>query len=309
MKAKWKLGCSVIAVLAAVAALAVWWFAGSAEDAAKAPLPKPTACPVVSNELARLERVLGGTGARTVRLDVRKVTCAQFRDRLAALPEGLAILWMPGESDWLLTSWERGRKVSLQAMMDRFVEEDGGGFLADLFAGCVGEVAEVMPAFAMLKPDDFVVPELFVPREIPSFDWLSTEDVEPDVLADFQTAVHTAQAVRREILEGNIQSRRNDIGAAVGAWKRAAQSGAGLRDSLLRERLQVLALNGKVFTKVGQFGMAANCFETIVCICPDDYVALVNLGTCYEQLKKPDLARTVFGRAEEIRGKGSGNWR
>lgn len=291
---------SGVALLALAGVAAAAWLRCADAEAPERTLPRPCACEAVSNAIEQLERTFAAD-FEAVRLDVRKMTCGELRGILWPFFRGdrTATLWMPGESDWVVLRRRGEGSVSLAALMERFGETDGDDSLPGLFASYVGEVSEVMPAFSSLRPDDAALPELFVTKELPRIGWLDVEGVDPDILASVQAEVRKVQEVRREVLEGCILARGRKPEAALDKW--AAAAARNPRDQLIRERLQVLALNAKVFARVGKYGMAANCYETILCIEPGDYAATVNLAACLERLGKRDYAARAYERAERMR--------
>lgn len=292
--AVWIVLGSVLCVLA-LATAALWYFRPPAKV-----LPKPAACAVVSNVINTITRVFAPDGD-FARLDVRKLTCAQFRERLEGVSPA-ATLWTPGDGDWLLVGAEKGCSVTLEQALDRMAEEDTVYSLPEIFANCVGTVAELLPAFEALSPDDGVVPELFVTKDIPAFAWFADGRVEPDIARLTRQEMRSMQVVRRLVLEGAIESRRGRENESIEKWKAAYLRSPN--DTLLLERIDHLRNNAKVFLKVGKYGMATKCFETIVRVNPKDYVDTVNLGTCLQKAGHRDVAAAVFRKAEELKPKG-----
>lgn len=288
---KWTLWLVAAAVVAAVALAAVWFAAGRRE------LPRSEACPVVSNVLGTISRVFAADGD-CLRLDVRKLSCAEFARVLDGV-SAAATLWTPGNGDWLIVGAEHGSSNTLERVMDAFAEEDTAYTLAEVFGNCVGTVGEVLPAFDALAPDDGVLPELFVPKAVPAFDWLADGDVDQDILEPFKRELRSMQVIRRLVLEGNILSRAGKEDEAIDRWSAAYRRTHN--DTLLLERLHHLRKNGEVFYRIGKFGMAAKCFETLVRIVPDDRIGYVNLAECLGNLGKKDLAAAAASVARKLK--------
>lgn len=109
------------------------------------------------------------------------------------------------------------------------------------------------------------------------------------------------QVVRRLVLEGGMLSRQQKEDEAVTKWANAIRRAPN--DTLLLERMDHLRRNAEVFYKVGKYGMASKCYETLIRIKPDDYAAAVNLGSCLKALGKKDMSEAVFKKAETLRPK------
>lgn len=292
---KVSVGVAVVAAVAAVV-VGVLMYLGRGKEKA---LPKPEACPVVSNVLEVIEHVFAPDGD-FIRLDVRKLTCGEFRDRLNGLAD-TATLWTPGEGDWLIVGAKNGSSNTLVEAMEDFADETTAFSFPEVFANCVGTVAEIRPAFEALDPKDGVVPELFVAKEIPEFEWLWDGDLKREMVDSVRQEMRSMQVVRRLILEGAILSRQQKEDEAIAKWANAHRRAP--HDTLLLERMDHLRRNAEVFYKVGKYGMASKCYETLLRIKPDDHVAAVNLGACLKALGKHDLAEAVFKKAETIRPK------
>jgi len=285
-------------VVLAVVALAALLFFGrrAAKD-----LPKPEACPVVSNVIETIVHVFAPSGD-VVRLDVRRMSCREFESRLHGLSDA-ATLWTPGEGDWLIVGAQGGCSNTLEKTMDAFAGENTAFSLPEVFANCVGTLGEIRPAFESLNPDDGVVPELFVAKTIPAFAWLTDGDLDADIAKLTRQEMRSMQVVRRLILEGAMLSRRQKEDEAITKWTNAFRRAPN--DTLLLERMDHLLRNAEVFYKVGKYGMASKCYETLIRIRPDDYVAAVNLGTCLKAMGKREMSEAVFKKAESLRPKGT----
>lgn len=289
---RWTACCVVLAVIV----IAVLLFFGRRPERE---LPKPEACPVVSNVIETIGRVFAPDGD-FIRLDVRKFTCAEFERRMREVSPA-ATLWTPGDADWLIVGAKNGCSNSLERVMDAFANEETVFSLPEIFANCAGIVGDILPAFAALVPDDGVVPELFVAKEIPGFAWLTDGDIDADIAKRARQEMRSMQVVRRLVLEGGMLSRQQKEDEAVTKWANAIRRAPN--DTLLLERMDHLRRNAEVFYKVGKYGMASKCYETLIRIKPDDYAAAVNLGSCLKALGKKDMSEAVFKKAETLRPK------
>ena len=285
--------CCVLLVVILLAAL---WFFGRkpVKD-----LPKPEACPVVSNVIETITRVFAADGD-FIRLDVRKTTCGEFRRSLDGVSPA-ATLWTPGEGDWLVVGAKHGCSNTLERALDAFASVETAFSFPEVFANCVGTVEDIRAAFDVLNPSDGVVPELFVAKEIPAFAWLTDGEVDEDIVKKTRQEMRSMQVVRRMILEGGMLSRQQKEDEAIAKWTNAFRRAPN--DTLLLERMDHLRRNAEVFYKVGKYGMACKCYETLIRIKPDDYVAAVNLGTCLKALGKMEMSEAVFKKAESLRPK------
>ena len=291
---RWTAGCAVLAVIVIVAMM---FF----EHRPERELPKPEACPMVSNVIETIVRVFAPDGDYA-RLDVRKLTCADFERRLKEVSPA-ATLWTPGEGDWLIVGAKQGCSNTLERVLDVFSNEETAFSFPEIFANCVGTVGEISSAFEVLVPDDGVVPELFVTKEIPAFEWLTDGEVDADIAKKIRQEMRSMQVVRRVVLEGAMLSRQQQEDEAITKWTNAFRRAPN--DTLLQERMDHLRRNAEVFYKVGKYGMACKCYETLIRIRPDDYVAAVNLGTCLKALGKKEMSEAVFKKAESLRPKGT----
>lgn len=263
------------------------------------PLPKPEACALVSNVIDTVVHVFA-KGGDFIRLDVRKTTCREFENLLKDVSPA-ATLWTPGEGDWLIIGAENGCSNTLENVMDVFADEATVYSLPEVFANCVGTVGEIRPAFAVLDPEDGVVPELFVSKDVPDFGWLTDGEIDADIAKRTRQEMRSMQVVRRVVLEGNMLSRQQKEDESIAKWTNAYRRTPN--DTLLRERMDHLLRNAEVFYKVGKYGMACKCYETLIRIKPDDYVAVVNYGHCLKALGKKEMSAAVFKKAETLRPK------
>ena len=277
------------AVFASAVAAGIAISAGRGKES---PLPRPEACPVVSNVLAAVAKTFAPDGD-SIRLDVRKTTVADFRRRLSGVSPA-ATLWTPGEGDWLIVGASGGSSNTLERTLEAFADAETAFSFSEVFANCVGTVAEILPAFDRLDPADGVVTELFVPNGVPDFEWLTDGDIDADIAARTRQAMRSAQNLRRKVLEGNILSRRGEAEAAVKKWAEVFRLQPN--DTLLQERMHHLRKNAEVFFRIGKYGMAGKCYETLILIDGGDRIALENLRTCFERLGRKDLARAIAER-------------
>lgn len=287
--------CAVVLAVIAIALALIF------EEKPTKELPKPEACPVVSNVIETIVRVFAPDGDY-IRLDVRKFSCADFELRLKEVSPA-ATLWTPGNGDWLIIGAEHGCSNTLERVMDAFANEETVFSLPEIFANCAGTVGEVLPAFKFLNPGDGVVPELFVSKEIPAFDWLTDGNVDADIVKSTRQEMRSMQVVRRVVLEGAVLSREQKEDESIAKWTNAYRRSRN--DTLLLERMDHLRSNAEVFYKIGKFGMACKCYETLIRIDQNDYVAMVNLGSCLKALGKREASEAVFKKAESVRMKGS----
>lgn len=295
---RWAACCVVLAVIAIALTLIF-------EEKPTKELPKPEACPVVSNVIDTIVRVFAPDGDY-IRLDVRKLTCAEFEQRLKDVSPA-ATLWTPGEGDWLVVGAKNGGSNTLEKVTDSFVAAETAFSLPEVFANCVGTIGEIRPAFEVVDPDDGVVPELFVAKEIPSFAWLKDGEVDTEIAAKTRQEMRSMQVVRRLVLEGNMLSRQQKEDEAISKWSAAFRRASN--DTLLLERMHHLLRNAEVFYKVGKYGMACKCYETLLRIKPDDYVAAMNLAECLKRTGQRKLYEAVLKKAESLAPKtqSSGN--
>lgn len=277
----------LILVLGIIGFVAVSLFLARSDRKAVTSRLRPEMSAIVSNEISRIRRLFEPFGGVCEQLDVRALTCAEFHARLSARRAGCVTLWMPGDSDWLLVNLPAEKQVPLAGLMERFAEEDCVAPLSALFASYVGELKEVLPAFAALNPAERVLPEFFVTEKVPELEWLDRAEVDADILAPFENALRSAQFVRRLLLKGVIASRAGEVDAAVAEWAKVAKRNPF--DSMLRERLSHLWVNAEVFLKVGKAREAATCCEAILAISPGDPLATERLAKCL----------VLMGRCEE----------
>lgn len=240
-------------------------------------------------------------------LDVRQTSAATLKEWLASFPCVETHLWMPGEHDWLLVGRQQAASVKMDEALDVFTREElfqdlaeaGCDTLAEMFASYVGTLDEIEAAFAGDLTTE-VQPEHFVTREIPATPWLVPGEMEGDIYTNVMHEIRSMQVVRRSIIEAGLMTRRPEgISAAAEKW--AAAYLRNPHDPFLRERLYTLALNARVFEKVGNFKGAANCYELMIVIAPRDAAAIMAYANCLNLMGKKELARQVYERAIEVK--------
>ena len=253
---------------------------------------------------------LSGNGVLSRIVDIRNKTMdelkAEFEELTAVLPKWH--LWMTGIEDWVVIGRINPAKVKLSSMMEVFSRE--GGFddlsaaecesLPELFANYVGVDEAVMPAFGNMDGSTPARPQFFVTQEVPVIDWVDADDgVDDDVLEEVIKEVRSMQMVRRVVLEGGILADAQKIDEATDAWARAARRNP--HDPMLIDRLERLWKNADAFFRVGNFPLAAKCYETYLMIRPNDWQSAEALAFCLEQLGQRELAGKVHEKAMRLR--------
>lgn len=300
-RVKWLGVLAVVLLLTTVALISARLTLHSGRFGAAAPaMPSREVCPEVEAATAALERLLASNAVE--RLDVRGMTCCQLYNRLKGLPPE-SRLWMVGENDWLLEC------AAAAVTMDRLAEDYAAladdvtehltSSLPQLVACFAGSLKELMPAFSRLDPDFEAKAQLLCLTESPSLAWLKFDQLDADIVTAMRSEIEKAMGARRQWLKGNVRAAAGEIEAAVGEWAAAAAESPG--EPMLAERLFALSANARVFVTVGNYIAAVNCYETMLCVRPDDYVTLVNLGTCLKRLGQDADAAEIFGRAERLR--------
>lgn len=286
---------AVVALAAASAALAL---APGLFRAAKPKLPLPPpgeAVKAAAADIEALEFPSGrGEGEAAELVDVGEMDAAEFRRRLEAFPGKCVRLWMPGERHWLLVG-RREAALPLAAALERFAADAGLGLLVGAFASYAGSREEVMPAFEE-KLEGKVVPQWFVTREVPRFDWIDFAGIDDDIADETRAEIRSRQVVRRLVLEGNIAAAKagdeKTLDDAVDCWRRAALRNSA--DPILVDRLERLARNGDTFYRLGKVQQAMKCYETLIAVHPNDDAARAGFAACLRRLGKDDLAAKVL---------------
>ena len=248
-----------------------------------------------------------GGGAFAWLFDVRKKTAAELKGMLDSFPCGDWRLWMPGENDWLVTGRVEPSKARLDEMMERFSAEDdaiadlaaaGCGSLAQLFANYAGSCADVEPAFGGGDLSAQVRPQFFISCEIPDDGWIDRSFVDDDIAEGVMREIRSMQVVRRVVVEGNMLALEGNIDEAMDRWHSAMLRNPG--DTMLMDRLYLLAVNARAFENVGNLSGAAKCYETMVAVRPNDVAALRKFAACMRKLGKDDVADAAERRAREL---------
>lgn len=253
---------------------------------------------------------LAANGVLAKVVDVRQKTMEALEAEFKELGEatGSAHLWMPGIEDWIVIGRTAPVKIKLSAMMDIFSRE--GGFddlsaaecssLPELFASYAGELEAAMPAFGNLARDILVRPQFLVTRDVPDINWIDVdEEIDTDILEEMVKEVRSMQVIRRLVLEGGMLADEQKIDEATDAWSRAALRNP--HDPMLIDRLERLWKNADAFFRVGNFSLAAKCYETYLMIRPGDWQSAEALSFCLTQLGKLELAEEVHKKAMRLR--------
>ena len=265
------------------------------------------ACGNGPHDWGALSARLADGGAMAWLLDVRKTSASELRGMLAAFPCPAWRLWMPGESDWLVTGAPAPRTARLDEMMERFASEDaamedlaaaGCDSLAQLFANYAGSRADVEPAFGAGDLSAQVRPQFFITREVPPSDWLDASGIDEDIASDVLREIRSMQVVRRVVVEGNMLALDGKTDEAIDKWHGALLRNPG--DTMLLERLYVLAVNARAFENLGNVAGAAKCYETMVAVRPGDVAAMRKLAACMKKLGQDDVAEAAERRAKEL---------
>lgn len=259
------------------------------------PQPPGEAVKVAAADIEALEFPSGrGEGEVAELVDVGEMDAAEFRRRLKSFPGESVRLWMPGERHWLLVG-RREAALPLAASLERFAADSGLGSFVGAFASYAGSREEVMPAFEE-KLEGKVLPQWFVTREVPRFDWLDFAGVDDDIAAETRAEIRSMQVVRRLVLEGNIAAVKagddKALDDAVDCWRRAAKRNP--RDPMLLDRLERLSRNGETFFRLGKFQQAMKCYETVIAVRPGDEAAIANFAACLRRIGRNDLADRVL---------------
>ncbi len=260
--------------------------------------------------LAELADFMGEKGVFARVLDIRGKNAAsgktEFEELCNLFPA--SHLWMPALEDWLVIGRKSPVKLKLDSMMEVFSRE--GGFddldvaqcqsLPEMFASYAGKLDEAMPAFETLDAEAELRAQHLVTKDIPSIDWIAAgEDIDEDILEQVSREIRSMQVVRRVVLEGDILADSMDIDAATEAWARAAMRNP--HDPLLIDRLARLWKNADAFFRVGNFSLAAKCYETYLMIRPDDWQSAEALSFCLAQLGKRELSAQIHEKAMRMR--------
>ena len=72
-------------------------------------------------------------------------------------------------------------------------------------------------------------------------------------------------------------------------------------DTMLLDRLYVMAVNARAFKQVGNIAAAAQCYEAMVAVRPTDIQVVEEYAGCLAMLGKKDLAARVMEKAKEMK--------
>lgn len=249
---------------------------------------------------------LSETGILVQALDVFEMSGERFRKYAEDFPCVQAHLWMPGTFEWLLVGRVTPRRLKLEAMMEVFAREAAFDLLAqaratalsDLFAGYVGTRDDWGAAFREKGLQQAVQPVFFVTKEIPSLDWIVRGEVDEDIFRQTMAEIRSMQVVRRLVLEGELLSEAGRVDEATDAWARARRRNPN--DLFLVERCDCLMRNASALERIGNFGAAAKCYETMIVVNPTDAQAVFRYGLCLKRMGHAREANRVLQRVREM---------
>ena len=245
-------------------------------------------------------------GMAALLIDMRKMTVGEFGKILKAIPGEDIHLWMPSENDWVLTTRMKKSVRDLDAMLDVLTRDDAFDDLAkancealpDIFASYVGTREEIVGAIT----GDLGAKarcEFFVTEDEPLIDWIKQGRVEADIWEATGRQINSAQTARRNIIKGNILSLQKDkVEDAYEMWAKANRQNPN--DTMLLSRLHLLAVNANAAEKIGNFTLAAKCYETMIAIRPKDVPAMTRYAKVMKTLGRQKLADLVLKRAHEL---------
>ncbi len=260
-------------------------------------------------EQARLVNRVSSRGVFAHVLDVRKMDAKQFKDLFSQFPCPEVHLWMVSQHEWVLAGRPRPRKVKLSAMLEFFLrdgvvstsaEKAGCGSIQDIMANYVGTGAEISPAFASGDLSVQVKPEFFISKDLPSFDWISPDGVDTDMVDAVAASIRSRLCTRKKIVSAEIISReRGADEKALSMWGEAMRENPC--DTMLLDRLYTLAVNARAFKDLGRTVDAAYCYETMIAIRPTDIRVLEEYSALLMQLGKRDLAEKILAKTSEMK--------
>ena len=239
--------------------------------------------------------------------DSSKLKAGDFKTMLENFPGDDVRLWMFSKSDWMLVGRFGRTKARMSDIAEFFGRDEvaseeadraGCGSMQDVLAGYVARREELIPVFSGANLNDVIAPQHFMLEKIPPFDWVDPDGLDKDVLESISSLIHDRQYWRRVIVEAEVVSYdKNRVDQAIAMWRDAQKHNP--YDTMLRERLYRMGVNAKVFRDFGKFADAANCYEIMLAIRPDDkrvgeeYVALL------KQLGKNEFAAEVAKKLKE----------
>ena len=243
-------------------------------------------------------------------VSVDKVSAAAFKELFDAFPFEDAHLWMPSSRNWLIAGAAKGRKLKMSSVMDSFssapfltveAEKCGAGSMQELFANYAGSRSDVYPAFSQGDLSVPARPEFFVPKDPPDIGWIEPDDMDADIVTSLADLVMELQLNRRAIIAADLKfTSEGLVEDAVAQWADAMKKNP--HDTMLLDRLYVMAVNARAFRDVGNFAAAAQCYEAMVTIHPGDIPVVEEYARTLFSLGKKDMASRIMARAREMRG-------
>lgn len=256
-------------------------------------------------ELARLAGKTAERGLFACVVDVHKATLESFAKTCESFPCPDYRLWMPGARDWVIAGRPNPMNNKMSAMLDFFTrpgaispdaEEAGCCSLPEIFASYAGSKKDIAAALASKNAGERVRPELFMPLETPDIDWVVPDGLDADIVATLASAIRILQDNRRSIIKAAMLSQDPAKETeAIGMWAKAMKCNP--RDTMLLDRLYLLAVNAKALAAAGNFAYAAKCYETMIAIRPADRRVLLEYAKCLDRLGKRGLAAEIRRRA------------
>ena len=162
-----------------------------------------------------------------------------------------------------------------------------------------------MPVFSQSSANFEVLPQYFLKEEIPQFDWIDIGGVDADIVESVSKAMYDRQCWRRVIVKAEEVSRdKNKLDRSIEMWAEAMRNNPS--DTMLLDRLYRMGVNAKVFKNLGKFADAANCYEMMLVIRPDDERVGEEYVKLLAQLGKGALAAEISARLKERKKKRSG---
>jgi 3-deoxy-D-manno-octulosonic-acid transferase len=246
-------------------------------------------------------------GALVWSFEAHKMTAGEFKKALESFPCKEAHLWMPGERDWIIAGRTGGETVKMGDLMDIFsrpeaispeAEEAGCGSMQELFASYAGSREDVMPAFESGDMSAPARPEFFVSKETPDLDWIVPDDMYADIVEMLAERIRALQEVRRSIVRACARSTEpGGMDEAVSLWAEAMKKNP--HDTMLLDRLYLMAVNARAFHDVGNVAGAAQCYEAMVAIRPNDRRVVAEYAKCLRNLGKKEMAAAIERRMRE----------
>ena len=243
-----------------------------------------------------------------------RLSALEFKRKLEEFPGDDVRLWMFSKTEWMLVGRFGRSKVRMSDMLEFLArdevfsveaERSGCGSIQDIAAGYAGRRDEIMPVFSQASANFEVVPQYFLKEEIPQFDWIDIGGVDADIVESVSKAMYDRQCWRRVIVKAEEVSRdKNKLDRSIEMWAEAMRNNPS--DTMLLDRLYRMGVNAKVFKNLGKFADAANCYEMMLVIRPDDERVGEEYVKLLDQLGKGALAAEISARLKERKKKRSG---